>query len=51
MAAFLTGAFQFYVLGLNFPSSSNLKKVRDDAFSDFWTMVTGKIVDCRESEA
>ncbi|OCT48265.1 hypothetical protein CLCR_11292 [Cladophialophora carrionii] len=42
--AFVTTAFNFYVLGFNVPSRSNFKKVRDDAFSDFWTKVTGKFV-------
>ena len=39
---FITTAFQFYVLQLNIPSASNFKKVRDDAFSQFWTKVTGR---------
>ncbi|KIW93243.1 uncharacterized protein Z519_05848 [Cladophialophora bantiana CBS 173.52] len=38
--AFVTTAFQFYVLQLHLPSASNFKNVRDDAFSKFWTKVT-----------
>lgn len=41
--AFFVTAFQFYVLKGNFPSSSNLKTVKDDAFAAFWTKVTGKM--------
>ncbi|KIW62545.1 hypothetical protein PV04_10712 [Phialophora macrospora] len=41
--AFLTTSFQFYVLGLNIPSKANFKKVRDDAFSDFWTKGTAPV--------
>jgi hypothetical protein len=42
VSAFISTAFHYYVLGFNFPSKSNLKKVRDDAFSDFWTKATGR---------
>ncbi|OAP54743.1 hypothetical protein AYL99_11191 [Fonsecaea erecta] len=38
--AFITTAFQFYILQCNLPSTSNFKNVRDDAFSKFWTKNT-----------
>ncbi|KIW76556.1 hypothetical protein Z517_09000 [Fonsecaea pedrosoi CBS 271.37] len=41
--SFITTAFQFYILQFNLPSSSNLKKVRDDAFSKFWTKATAPV--------
>ena len=44
LAAFITTAIRFYVLQLNFPSRTNLQKVRDDAFTEFWTKVTGRVV-------
>lgn len=41
--AFFIHAFRSFILGGNFPTSLKLKQVRDDAFSDFWTKVTGKL--------
>ncbi|KIX03843.1 uncharacterized protein Z518_07396 [Rhinocladiella mackenziei CBS 650.93] len=41
--AFIVTAFRFFVLQHNSPSASNLKKVRDDAFSAFWTKTTAPV--------
>ncbi|KAJ9614444.1 hypothetical protein H2200_002580 [Cladophialophora chaetospira] len=38
--AFVKHAIRFYILQLNIPTSTNIKKVRDDAFSEFWPKVT-----------
>ena len=43
-AAFIVHVVRFYVLQLNIPTRTNFKKVRDDAFSDFWTKATGRAV-------
>lgn len=42
LPAFVSAAFRFYIVQRHFPSTSNLFKVRDDAFSIFWTKLTGE---------
>ncbi|EXJ90799.1 hypothetical protein A1O1_03903 [Capronia coronata CBS 617.96] len=41
--SFLITAFDFFLVRRHFPSSSNIQKVRDDAFSAFWTKATAPV--------
>jgi len=41
--SFVFTAIRYYILQHHFPSASNLKTVRDDAFSDFWTKATAPV--------